>query len=1258
MNVRPIVIESNRELAYRNIIQETINTDNTPSKLLVDFPNNRWTTSIDSGIPIKIGDTIQLDSAMINSIGGGGEVMEFTGETGLQTPEGYDIRDNEVELDLVYYVSNNQAFNFNLPKSRFQTQYDMKNLTYGGPSFWSGGMAHKIPWVPDSDGGKMNFYNWERCYPYQCIEGAITEFDIALSDTRPYIVDVIPKDSNTLASHSKANKPLYKPNGKRLYVGNNYQGPYRIIQTPDQGLGKALLINTWDYFKRKTRLNIKNGFTTPSAIGNNLTSQLHNRQGNASHWDENTVEAKYFDAGTYAGTPPGPAVVPVPITRDIIQVTVPAITDETMLTFPNATGKMWYRATKVLTEEEAASYTHYENGWNAEYSVGNSDIERGYSYDYIQGISTYYQNMMTARPDYVKAGSYLNSIVTQRPTWSSFPATSLLTTPYVLWTGASVAVTDHFMEYNTDSNPETLPATQAGSMGVGVMIMDILPSEVRGGGAGPPDIKYYNNMSIPVGGEWAPAGVNIAPAIRCLDLKEGNLIPTNLIWSNNTMEILKKTFDDYFELIDTDVTNLDINDDAFLDAHIMRLNIGRIDDQQVVPSSEECELGPPYTDLIKTGSPGANEQYVYRPVYMAPPSINNYFQPQSFASGTQSPYHKQKTGPSVGKPFYSGEQIQENISLTVATTGLPFPLEAPTVQNNVSIMGSCEDTNMEIHVKHFLNSRWTAQNAKNNVNDVIANLREAGGLREGPTTSADASIMNIYPAYTDPNYAISFAEVEALYDMIPVLKGGGKLSIVPVFMNEGKASSTGIDDSADERITRTAYVAFVYHGRPNYDPQQPGYVDYPLPCVGEYFGFSNSETTCQLSQMVTTQKTKGFQQMIEGKQIRHTELNMKDSNKYIQPPTLYDLTVDPFAPIRVNPMIYIPFNYVGANDAAILFDAGTSRFDFQNLHTPYKKGNGRFQGSDLISEGEPEQNIIEWSGKSAAICSKAYGFETQAIVPALVDGIQSYLDILSSASNQSSISVQSGVAVQGISLITTLDTSYPLTPYDALLYENTLFNKMGFVFEQLLPLYGLPQNQFNRGNYNKYIGWENSIYLKQINIVKPLTTNAYISAAINIAMSRLRQQTVQPDSAGGALESAGVIISPAGNLGTLAPMNVANTNAISDKLQALELPSKLDYPYLVLYSDIVDNPAYYGGPDQGQKLQAIAYLARNYETGDYYFSNPTSWNYTVDSDRIITSITTDIRLPDGRPAQLGPKSAVMYKILSSSPAPTLPNKTN
>ena len=69
MNVRPIIIESNRELAYRELIQSEISQDATSNALLDNFPNNTWKTSIDSGLEVVPGDTIQLDSAMINSIG-------------------------------------------------------------------------------------------------------------------------------------------------------------------------------------------------------------------------------------------------------------------------------------------------------------------------------------------------------------------------------------------------------------------------------------------------------------------------------------------------------------------------------------------------------------------------------------------------------------------------------------------------------------------------------------------------------------------------------------------------------------------------------------------------------------------------------------------------------------------------------------------------------------------------------------------------------------------------------------------------------------------------------------------------------------------------------------------------------------------------------------------------------------------------------------------------------------------------------------
>ena len=111
---------------------------------------------------------------------------------------------------------------------------------------------------------------------------------------------------------------------------------------------------------------------------------------------------------------------------------------------------------------------------------------------------------------------------------------------------------------------------------------------------------------------------------------------------------------------------------------------------------------------------------------------------------------------------------------------------------------------------------------------------------------------------------------------------------------------------------------------------------------------------------------------------------------------------------------------------------------------------------------------------------------------------------------------------------------------------------------------------------------------------------------------------------------------PAANLGGLIDSQ-STTNADSDLLIATSMPQKLDYPYLVVYTDIVRNPLYYGGPDGSQKLSAIAYITRNYAEGDFFYSFATGWNYTADQDYIITDITTDIRLPDGSPAPIDKK---------------------
>jgi hypothetical protein len=134
----------------------------------------------------------------------------------------------------------------------------------------------------------------------------------------------------------------------------------------------------------------------------------------------------------------------------------------------------------------------------------------------------------------------------------------------------------------------------------------------------------------------------------------------------------------------------------------------------------------------------------------------------------------------------------------------------------------------------------------------------------------------------------------------------------------------------------------------------------------------------------------------------------------------------------------------------------------------------------------------------------------------------------------------------------------------------------------LCPLYGRAQNQFNRGAVNKYLGYGvgTDILKKYNNMVLPVTTNAYISAAITIGMGRLVKAIVDP-AVPPALPTQTYVYAPSENLGgVVGPDNdvannigmTTNTNATSDELIADHLPRKLTGSYLVVYSDIIRNP--------------------------------------------------------------------------------------
>ena len=173
---------------------------------------------------------------------------------------------------------------------------------------------------------------------------------------------------------------------------------------------------------------------------------------------------------------------------------------------------------------------------------------------------------------------------------------------------------------------------------------------------------------------------------------------------------------------------------------------------------------------------------------------------------------------------------------------------------------------------------------------------------------------------------------------------------------------------------------------------------------------------------------------------------------------------------------------------------------------------------------------------------------------------------------------------------------------------------------------GTNQAQFNRGTYNQFLGTDSSFVQKYNTMVFPMTTNAYISAADQLSMVTNSSEQIMANLGGNAAGQSVFI------------------NGESDSLIAVNLPAKLDYSYLIVYSNIVQNTQFYGGGSGQQKIPAMAYVTRNYSTGDFFFGQQSSWSYIADKEYIITEFDTNITLPNGLPAPIENNSSIIYKI--------------
>lgn len=416
----------------------------------------------------------------------------------------------------------------------------------------------------------------------------------------------------------------------------------------------------------------------------------------------------------------------------------------------------------------------------------------------------------------------------------------------------------------------------------------------------------------------------------------------------------------------------------------------------------------------------------------------------------------------------------------------------------------------------------------------------------------------------------------------------GGYAVIPVFYKQDKLPDASLKDVPFCAFINADYITF--DGRANSLKKV-----IPAIAQGEFVGVSPSMYDHLLSKVVSTQKV----------------------------PALGTTTYPDHTEPNTRTYSYMPYCMIGADNPTLTYDDNSSRMAFKDFHTAVRSGNGIFQEPlDKANEQASIESMVV-NNFDSAICGTgdtgaklSYAYIVQAKIPFPV------------------ISSQSGIALSQVLFPNIadqyeggLDTQIPET------YSYTLFDKLGFTAEQLIPFTGFRQNQFNRGNYNSVLGADVLYSQKYNNMVKPFTTNAYISGA--------DQLSIVKNAKGQQME----------NLGATATNEGTYINAESDSLIATNLPSKLDYPYLVVYSDIVRNTKFFGGANGQQKVPAMAYISRNYATGDYFYSFSTGWTYTIDTPYVLTDFTTQIMLPDGSPAPINRNSSVVYKIIKQAPIP-------
>tara|TARA_R110000851_G_scaffold191416_1_gene342025 strand:+ start:1741 stop:5445 length:3705 start_codon:yes stop_codon:yes gene_type:complete len=341
---------------------------------------------------------------------------------------------------------------------------------------------------------------------------------------------------------------------------------------------------------------------------------------------------------------------------------------------------------------------------------------------------------------------------------------------------------------------------------------------------------------------------------------------------------------------------------------------------------------------------------------------------------------------------------------------------------------------------------------------------------------------------------------------------------------------------------------------------------------------------------------------------------------------------------QIDPRNFLNMINIGAIDPKFSFDPAFSRFSISGLNTPEYQGNGLTTDDSLefTPSDDPQEQVITFNRRHQILPSRQKDEGSLAPNTPITQAYPELLRIgqFGGARQKSGtfIDSQSGVSITGINLfndsntiVDTLDPSNYFNNNDYL-FHGSLFDKMGFSIETILPKFG-GANAFFR---DPTLYRATDTYRSALNNrMKPLSTGADVKTTITQATSLNFASAPLFDLGGDTLQ------------------NTIRPDAVQGEITASKLPNKFDFSYLTINSSLVQegtDTKYIGGADNQSLLPCMTYLTRENNESDFFYQNERSFTFTATKDFTITDISTDIRLPDGSRPNLDPHSTIIYKI--------------